>query len=116
MKMKVKLGDGSVTTVDAWWHPQVEVGGIATGGAQTRPAGLWTSDDVVMSHLREVNKVREEDSLPVRDLSDPGEILRGIQYAEAPLEVYLRGESEEPWRDTGNLVREAPGGYGEDPL
>lgn len=115
MKMKVKLGDGSVTTVDAWWHPQVKIGDVG-GGPGWREAGLWTSDDVVMSHLREVNKVREEDSLPVRDLSDPGEILRGIQYAEAPLEVYLRGESEEPWRDTGNLVREAPGGYGEDPL
>ena len=37
-------------------------------------------------------------------------LIQGIECAEAPLEIYLQGESEEPWRHTGNLAKEVPAG------
>lgn len=110
MKIRIKLGDGSCTTVDAWWHPSVEIGNAGTGGAQTRPAGMWTTDVVLMDHLEKVNQMRREDAIEERDLSDREKVIREVECAEAPLEIYLQGESEEPWRHTGNLAKEVPAG------
>lgn len=110
MEIKLKLGDGSFTTVKAWWHPQVEIGCIGTGGKFTRPAGLWTTDVVVMNHLEIVNAIRRGDCLKERDLSDKTKLIQEIECAEAPLEIYVQGESEEPWRHTGNLAKEVPVG------
>ena len=110
MKIRLKLGDGSFTTVDAWWHPQIEIGCIGTGGKFTRPAGLWTTDAVLLDHLEKINEARRGDCIEERDLSDRGGLVQGVECAEAPLEIYVQGESEEPWRHTGNLAKEVPAG------
>ena len=110
MKIRMKLGDGTFTTADVWWHPQIEIGGIATGGKTVRPAGLWTTDTIIMNHLEHVNAMRRGDCIPERGLSDGDAVIRGIECAEAPLEIYVQGETEEPWRHTGNLIREVPAG------
>lgn len=110
MKIRLKLGDGSFTTTDAWWHPSIEIGCIGTGGRFTRPAGLWTTDVVLMNHLEKINEARRSDCIVERDLSDRDKLIQGIECAEAPLEIYVQGESEEPWRHTGNLAKEVPAG------
>lgn len=110
MKIRLKLGDGTFTTADAWWHPQVEIGGIATGGSFIRPAGLWTTDAALMDRLEKVNAFRRGECIEERDLSDKDAVIQGIECAEAPLEIYVQGESEEPWRHTGNLAKEVPAG------
>ena len=109
MKIKIKLGDGSVTTVDAWWHPSCEIG--APGSKTTRPAGLWTTVAVIRDHLENMNRLRKGVGMDLLDLS-PGieALIEWAKAAEAPLEVYSQGEAEDPWRHTGNLVREIPAG------
>lgn len=107
MRIEIRLKDGSRSLVEAWWHPEAETGGIATGGSFVRPAGIWTTKKAVMDHLRLVNEVRKRDGIPLRDLSDEAEVMRGVEGAEAPLEIY-DDETDEPWRNTGNMVRSVP--------
>ena len=107
VRVEIWHRDGSQSVVEAWWHPETEIGGIATGGSFVRPAGICTTKKAVMDHLRLVNEVRKRDGIPLRDLSDEAAVMHGIEGAEAPLEIY-DDETETPWRNTGNMVREVP--------
>jgi hypothetical protein len=106
--MRLKLNDGTYTVIDAWYHPECEVG--PNLDKTIRKAGLWTTDVVVLSHLAKVNKFRKANYIEERDISETNKALQLIECAEAPLEIYTLCGMKEPWRGTGTLIREIPYG------
>jgi len=108
MKLKIKLGENDATTIEAAWHPTWQVG--VRVDTFIRPAGLWTTDAAIRNHLEEINRVRGEENIRKRDLSDIDSLIQNIVCGEAPVEVYRSSENDEPWKCTGNLMKEIPYG------
>jgi hypothetical protein len=104
MEIIIKLNDGTCSKIQAWYHPSYQLKSTLTEQSVIRPAGIWTTNSVIMKHLAEVNKIRRKSNVAERDLSDPNLIL-GITGAEVPLEIYCDCEDHEPWKHWGLLIK-----------
>lgn len=112
MKLQVAYKDGSFGEIPCVsYHPEHERH-IDQFSTVTEPGGLWTTTDKVFEHLRAINSYRRKTGVEERKLGTPNDCVELIDFASAPLEIYIPTGDGEPWRHNGTLVKAVP--YGGD--
>lgn len=86
MTVPCKFRDGGFDTIQCvMWHP-------ASGTMFANPEGLWAIAKNVESWL-----------------AKSGRKLEDIEFAEAPVTLYLDSDDHEPWKHAGLMVKEIQG-------
>lgn len=111
MTVSILNGDGTVSEIQAGWHPPV-ASDVAPLQRIERPAAAWTTVGRLEKHWRGVDEARSAYGVGRRigPGGDARRMVDEIRSSEIPLEVYADTEDGEPWRHFGTLVREIPHG------
>ena len=112
MKLQVAYKDGTFGEIPGVnYHPRHERR-VDQFDAVADSGGLWITADRLFEHLALVNKRRRANGIEERVLPAPIGCVDLIDFASAPLEVYIPTDDGAPWKHGGTFVKTIP--YGGD--
>lgn len=112
MKLQVAYKDGSFGEIPGVNYHPAHKRHIDQFDTTDEPGGLWTTVDKLFEHLVLVNKRRRANGIEERVLPAPIGCVDLIDFASAPLKVYISTDDGTPWKHNGTFVKTIP--YGGD--
>ena len=112
MKIQVAYKDGSFGEIPGVNYHPAHKRYINQFDTTDEPGGLWITVEKLVAHIERVNEYRRANGIKERVFSTPTSCVDLIDFASAPLEVYVSTEDGSPWKHNGMLIKTIP--YGGD--
>ena len=112
MKIQVAYKDGSFVEIPVVNYHPAHKRYINQFDTTDEPGGLWITVEKLVAHIERVNEYKRANGIKERVFSTPIDCVNLIDFASAPLEVYVSTEDGSSWKHNGTLIKTIP--YGGD--